>query len=231
MQATAIHPISTFDPRPAGPYQSIVPLLDLTLTQTNAQGAYIYRFEAADGAAQLAVWTGLSPDLGVGSLRVEGRAARAHFGRQSPIVLQDRTFEDWRFGGFPEFQRHRFEGVTSIPLINAGVVVGIANICRLRSAALQPRELAFLLSLSLPIGALMASERVQDDLQREVRSLAQQLADRKLIERAKGLLQSGGEITEEEAYFRLRRLSRQRRVPMREIASEIISGGVQQAGA
>jgi AmiR/NasT family two-component response regulator len=34
-----------------------------------------------------------------------------------------------------------------------------------------------------------------------------------------------------QAYFRLRRLSRQRRVPMREIASEIIAGGAQQAGA
>jgi AmiR/NasT family two-component response regulator len=34
-----------------------------------------------------------------------------------------------------------------------------------------------------------------------------------------------------QAYFRLRRLSRQRRVPMREIASEIIAGAVQPGGA
>jgi hypothetical protein len=165
----------------------------------------------------------------LGSLRAEGKSARVHFGRQSPSVLQDRTFADWRFAGFPEFQRHRFEGVTSIPLLHAGVAVGIANVCRLRSAALQPRELAFLLSLSLPIGALVASARVQGDLQREVRTLTQQLADRKVIERAKGLLQSDAALSEEEAYFHLRRLSRQRRMPMREIASEIIAGGALQA--
>jgi len=42
------------------------------------------------------------------------------------------------------------------------------------------------------------------------------------FDRAKGLLQVSYQWTEEEAYLHLRRTSRQRRQPMREIAREII---------
>jgi AmiR/NasT family two-component response regulator len=55
------------------------------------------------------------------------------------------------------------------------------------------------------------------------------LADRKLLDRAKGLLQASFQWTEEEAYLHLRRTSRQRRTPMRDIAREVIdlAGGAQ----
>jgi AmiR/NasT family two-component response regulator len=55
--------------------------------------------------------------------------------------------------------------------------------------------------------------------------LAQRLADRKLYDRAKGLLQAIHAWTEEEAYQHLRRTSRRRRIAMREIALEVIEQG------
>jgi AmiR/NasT family two-component response regulator len=59
-------------------------------------------------------------------------------------------------------------------------------------------------------------------LEYEVEELSRKLADRKLFDRAKGLLQVNYQWSEEEAYLHLRRTSRQRRQPMREIAREII---------
>jgi uroporphyrinogen-III synthase len=47
------------------------------------------------------------------------------------------------------------------------------------------------------------------------------------LERAKGLLQERLGYSEEEAYLQVRRLSRQRRRPMREIARQIIEADVQ----
>ena len=65
------------------------------------------------------------------------------------------------------------------------------------------------------------SGRAVSDIER----LSRKLADRKLFDRAKGLLQAGNQWTEEQAYLHLRRTSQQRRTPMRDIAREIIDLG------
>jgi AmiR/NasT family two-component response regulator len=59
-------------------------------------------------------------------------------------------------------------------------------------------------------------------LRREIEKLTQELAARRILERAKGILQEEFGWTEEETYLRIRRLSRQKRVPMREIAILVI---------
>jgi AmiR/NasT family two-component response regulator len=59
-------------------------------------------------------------------------------------------------------------------------------------------------------------------LRREIEKLTQKLAARKIVERAKGILQAEFGWTEEEAYFHVRRLSRQSRISMREIAVNVI---------
>ncbi len=54
--------------------------------------------------------------------------------------------------------------------------------------------------------------------------LAGRLETRKVVDRAKGILQRDLEITEDEAYRTMQRESRQRRRPMREIAEAILLG-------
>ena len=84
-------------------------------------------------------------------------------------------------------------------------------------------------TISLPLGALLADSTARVKLESEVEALSRKLADRKLLDRAKGLLQASFQWTEEEAYLHLRRTSRQRRTPMRDIAREVIdlAGGIQ----
>jgi len=59
-------------------------------------------------------------------------------------------------------------------------------------------------------------------LQEEALEAKRQLEIRKLVERAKGILQHRHNLTEEEAYLRLRNESRRLRRPMRELAEAII---------
>src|ERR1019366_8316977 len=77
-------------------------------------------------------------------------------------------------------------------------------------------------SLSLPLGALLAHSTARVKLESEVEERSRKLADRKLLDRAKGLLQASYQWTEEQAYLHIRLTSRQRRTPMRDIAQEII---------
>ncbi|MGA2435454.1 MAG: ANTAR domain-containing protein, partial [Bryobacteraceae bacterium] len=59
-------------------------------------------------------------------------------------------------------------------------------------------------------------------LQEEALEVKQELEVRKLVERAKGILQRHYGLTEEEAYHRLRNDSRRSRRPMREAAEAVI---------
>jgi uroporphyrinogen-III synthase len=75
------------------------------------------------------------------------------------------------------------------------------------------------------MGGAIARSRVMDEnvrLQEETLEMKRQLETRKLVERAKGILQTKHRLTEEEAYLRLRNESRRSRRPIRELAEAII---------
>jgi uroporphyrinogen-III synthase len=79
-------------------------------------------------------------------------------------------------------------------------------------------ELATLMFIGEQMGGAVAKARLME----EAATARQQLEDRKLVERAKGILQQKYQTTEEDAYFRLRNQSRRLRRPMRELAEAII---------
>jgi len=60
------------------------------------------------------------------------------------------------------------------------------------------------------------------EVEREAESLQEALAARRVVERAKRLLMSRYGLTEQEAFLRIHRQSRDSRKPMREVAEEIL---------
>jgi signal transduction protein with GAF and PtsI domain len=139
------------------------------------------------------------------------------------------AWSDPRLERFPEFLRNRFETAASIPLVESGSAIGLLHVCRAAAGGYQPREAAFLRSLGLPLGSLLSHSAARVKLEGEVEALSRKLADRKLLDRAKGILQAAFQWTEEEAYLFLRRSSRQRRTPMREIALEVVNESLRAA--
>ncbi len=69
---------------------------------------------------------------------------------------------------------------------------------------------------------LQENERQRERLENEKSALSGQLEARKLVERAKGILQRDMKISEEEAYRALQRQSQQMRKSMKEIAESVI---------
>src|SRR5260370_37353871 len=69
-------------------------------------------------------------------------------------------------------------------------------------------------------------EEENERLLKEASEMRNQLEVRKLVERAKGILQKREKITEEEAYLRLRDQSRRLQRPMRDLAEAIIISDV-----
>jgi GAF domain-containing protein len=217
MQATAAPSLSTTlwqEETSASQWKVIEPVIELAITQANAQGAYVYYFDQENAHANLSAFVGPAPF----KTDASGAAVAFHKERRTPIVIHQDAAADWRFAILPEFKSGRFDGVVSVPLIAPTGVVGMANFCRIEGTSFKARELAFLVGLSAPLAALLTASTLREELERT----AQQLADRKLLDRAKGLLQESLGWTEQEAYLQIRRLSRQQRTPMREIARQVI---------
>jgi K+-sensing histidine kinase KdpD len=76
--------------------------------------------------------------------------------------------------------------------------------------------------LQKTITELRENERQREQLVSEKSALSGQLEARKLVERAKGILQREMKITEEDAYRALQRQSQQMRKSMKEIAESVI---------
>jgi uroporphyrinogen-III synthase len=74
------------------------------------------------------------------------------------------------------------------------------------------------------IGFLVGAEIEMARLEVENTQLSERLETRKVLDRAKGILQRDLGITEEEAYLTIQRQSRQRRKSKREIAEAIVLG-------
>jgi uroporphyrinogen-III synthase len=137
---------------------------------------------------------------------------------REPIVLTSGAFSDPRFKLFNELVPDRFEAFLSVPVASGGKLVGVINLQNRSPYSFTPREISLVSTLGYLIGA--ESERAR--LQSENTQLVDRLETRKLIERAKGILQRDLQLSEEDAYLTLQRESRQRRKAMKEVAEAII---------
>jgi len=86
-------------------------------------------------------------------------------------------------------------------------------------------EIATLQFIGEQMGTAIAKSLLEEEnarLAEETTEAKRQLETRKVVERAKGILQRRQNLTEEEAYLRMRNESRRLRRPMKELAEAII---------
>ena len=212
-------------------------LFDLVLSTTHATGAFVY---AADitGTRFTLTWGNASlPSGQVGRFVVEltGEAAESLLQLRRPVDA--RALADGRFEKFPEVLQFRFGRLLVAPLFHGERLSGILTVGRLGNDAFDAAEVDLLTALARAAEGVVNSRLVAAHgktlaarvsvLEREKDELERRLQERKLVERAKGVLQQAG-LTEESAYLQMRRASRQRRVAMAVTAKEIIAA--QEAG-
>jgi uroporphyrinogen-III synthase len=137
---------------------------------------------------------------------------------REPVAVFREAYTDPRFRYFTELPEDRYEAFLSVPLLSRGRLVGVMNLQHREPHIHTSRDI----SLLSTIGVLAGAEIEVARLETENSGLSLQLATRKLVERAKGILQRDLGLTEEQAYLSIQRQSRQKRKTMKEIAEAIV---------
>jgi signal transduction protein with GAF and PtsI domain len=135
-----------------------------------------------------------------------------------PVTVASDAWKDERFQRFNELPEDRFEAFLSVPLVSRGRLVGVINLQNREPHQYSEREIRLLSTIGFLVGAEVEMARLESENSR----LSDKLETRKLVERAKGVLQRELGIKEEDAYLTLQRESRQRRKSMKEIAEAIL---------
>ena len=142
-----------------------------------------------------------------------GRVVREGRPIMIPNVVEEKQYR------YPELARKTgLASLLSVPLITREKVIGTINIYSREVRPFNEDEMGF---VNVVAGqAAIAIENAR--LMSETLEMKRTLEARKLIERAKGILQQKYGLTEEEAYLRLRNESRRLRRPMRDLAEAVI---------
>ena len=137
---------------------------------------------------------------------------------REPVAVFKEAYKDPRFQRFNELPEDRYEAFLSVPLFSRGRLVGVMNLQHGDPHVYTEREIGLLAT----VGSLAGAEIELARLESQNSELSQQLETRKIVERAKGILQRDLGLTEEQAYLSIQRQSRQKRKTMKEIAEAII---------
>jgi signal transduction protein with GAF and PtsI domain len=134
------------------------------------------------------------------------------------VALPAKAWADPRFARFPSLPEDRFEAFLAVPILCRGKLVGAINMQHKEVHNHSKREIRLITMIGYLVGAEVELARMEY----EKSQLADQLETRKVMERAKGILQRELNLSEEAAYLMLQKQSRQKRKPLKEIAEAII---------
>jgi uroporphyrinogen-III synthase len=139
---------------------------------------------------------------------------------RQPVAVGRNAFKDSRFQTFNELPEDRYEAFLSVPVLSRGKLVGVINLQHRQPHEYRSGDIQLISTIGFLVGAEIEMAR----LEVENSQLSERLETRKVVERAKGILQRDLGVTEEEAYLTIQRQSRQRRKTKKEIAEAIVLG-------
>jgi uroporphyrinogen-III synthase len=137
---------------------------------------------------------------------------------REPVAVCRKAFMDPRFKLFSDLPEDRFESFLSVPMVSGGRLLGVVNVQSRAAHDYSPREI----SLTATVGFMIGAEVERARLENENAMLFARLENRKVVERAKGILQREMNISEEEAYRKMQRESQARRKSMKDIAEAVL---------
>jgi signal transduction protein with GAF and PtsI domain len=138
---------------------------------------------------------------------------------REPAAVARNAYQDPRFKALSELQEDKYEAFLSVPVLCRDRLVGVINLQHRKPHAHSRREIQLMSTIGFLVGAEIELARLES----ENTQLSERLETRKLVERAKGILQQEMQISEEEAYLLLQRQSRQARKSMKDIAEVVVT--------
>ncbi|MGH7245795.1 MAG: ANTAR domain-containing protein [Candidatus Levyibacteriota bacterium] len=137
---------------------------------------------------------------------------------KKPVAIEKEAYKDKRFRFFSELPEDKYESFLSVPISNETGVVGVINIQNKKPYAFSKEEIKTLESLV----KIIASAFAKIALERKVIHLEDKLEERKVVEKAKGILMRMKQMTENDAFSFLRTEAMAKRKSMKEIAEAIL---------
>jgi uroporphyrinogen-III synthase len=151
-------------------------------------------------------------------LRIGQRLTGGVAEHRQPLAIGCHASEDPRFQVFNELPEDRCEAFLSVPVLCRGRLVAVINLQHRHRHEHSSGEIQLVATVGFLVGAEIELARLES----ENVELSERLETRKLLDRAKGILQRDLVITEEEAYLMIQKQSRQRRRTKRDIAEAIL---------
>jgi uroporphyrinogen-III synthase len=134
-----------------------------------------------------------------------------------PVAVRD-IHKETQFK-YPELARKTgLASVLAAPLFSQGKAIGAICVYTAAVRAFSEDEFGFIRVIAGQAATALENARLMS----ETLEMKRQLETRKVVERAKGILQARQNLSEEEAYLKLRNESRRLRRPMKDLAEAII---------
>lgn len=201
-------------------------IVGLTAQVTGCDACLVYLVEEATGEFVLrASQVPHAADLGRLRMKMGEGVTGWVAEHQAPVALATNAAADSRFKLFPALIEDTYEAFLSVPLMNKGRAIGVVNVHHREKHEHSEDEVATISFVGEQMGSAIAKSLLEEEnarLAEETAEMKRQLETRKAVERAKGILQRRQNLTEEEAYLRLRNESRRLRRPMKDLAEAII---------
>jgi signal transduction protein with GAF and PtsI domain len=201
-------------------------IVGLTAQVTDCDACLVYLFEEATGDFVLrASLVPHTADMGRLRMRMGEGVTGWVAEHQAPVALAANAAADPRFKIFPALIEDTYEAFLSVPVVNKGKAIGVINVHHREQHAHAVNEVATIQFIGEQMGSAISKSLLEEEnarLSEETAEMKRQLETRKAVERAKGILQRRQNLTEEEAYLRMRNESRRLRRPMKDLAEAII---------
>ncbi len=225
-QIAVLHRVSSIVSSEMSLDEMLGQVLGLTLQVTSCDACLVYLLEKKTGELVLrASQVPHAADLGHLRIRLGEGVTGWVAEHKSVVALSSNASADLRFKHFHALVEDTYEAFLSVPLVSGGEAVGVINVHHRESHEHSVDETSLLTFIGEQMGIAVAKSMLSEQnarLLEEASEARRQLEIRKIVERAKGILQHRHGITEEESYLRLRNESRRLRRPMKELAEAII---------
>lgn len=134
------------------------------------------------------------------------------------VVLSKEAYKDKRFKSFTELPEDTYEAFLSLPIISKQGTIGVINLQNKQPYYFSKEELGLLKAIVTIIAAAFEKQTLSN----RVATLEQKLEERKVVEKAKGVLMKHKGLSENDAYQTLRDEAMKKRKSIKTIAEAVI---------
>jgi uroporphyrinogen-III synthase len=225
-QVVLLHRISNIVSSELSIDEMLGEIVGLTVQVTGCDACLVYLIERPTNEIVLrASMVPHKEDLGMLRMKMGEGVTGWVAEHKSVVALPEHAATDSRFKRFQALVEDTYEAFLSVPLITGGEVIGVINVHHRSRHEHTQDEVSLAAFIGEQMGVAISRAMLSDEnarLLEEKEEMRRQLEIRKLVERAKGILQQRYQLSEEEAYLRLRNESRRLRRPMKDLAEAII---------